>query len=348
MELNLTMIKTNRFSYKWLSFYSASLMTIILSFCSISLTFANDEPSPEIPANKIRLFLTDPERDVGYTVGDILTRKIRLEVQKPYRLIPTTLPIVGYERRYKNQVTGIEVRKISHTEASTRNANTYTINIEYQVFTTGPTAKPAALPAEVIKFQGAKKDDIVQYTIPSFRFRVSPLAVFGAVKIEYDMSTFNPPFLLQTYPEKQKLFACLISLGLSLIGLLYILGSRAWMPLMGKPFANAARSIKRLKTNEDGLRQAISRIHQALNTTAKTSVFNDSIHLFCTENPKFKPLENELKRFFEMSHSVFFDTQHQSSNYEKNMIWLRTFCRQCRDCERGLVPSLKSTEILNK
>ena len=348
MELNLTMMKTKRLLYKWLSFYLASLIAIILSFCSISLAIANDEPSPEIPANKIKLFLTNPERDVGYTVGDILTRKIRLEVQKPYRLIPTTLPIVGYERRYKNQVTGIEVRKISHSEESSRNGHTYTINIEYQVFTTGPTAKPAALPAEVVKFQGLKKDDIVQYTIPSFRFRVSPLAVFGAVKIEYDMSTFNPPFLLQTYPEKQKLVACLITLGLSLIGLLYILGSRAWMPLMGRPFANAARTLKKLKTNEDEVRQGISCIHQALNTTAKTSVFNHSINIFCSENPKFKPLENELKQFFEMSHAVFFDTQHQSSNHEKNMLWLRTFCRQCRDCERGLIPNLKSTNVLKK
>jgi mxaA protein len=348
MELNLTMLKTKRFSYKWLSFYSVSLLAIILSLCSVSLANANDEPSPEIQASKIKLFLTNPERDVGYTVGDVLTRKIRLEVQKPYRLIPTTLPIVGYERRYKNQVTGIEVRKISHSEESNKNGHTYIIDLEYQVFTTGPTAKPVALPAEVVKFQGAKKDDIVQYTIPSFRFRVSPLAVFGAVKIEYDMSTFNPPLLLQSYPEKQKLVACLITLAISLIGLLYILGSRAWMPLMGRPFANASRTLKKLKANEDDVRKGISLIHQALNTTAKTSVFNDSIHLFCIENQKFNPLEGELKQFFEMSHAVFFDTQHQSSNHEKNMQWLRAFCRQCRDCERGLVPSLKSTEVLKK
>lgn len=337
MESNLPMMK-----FIHMSFYKFKIALVLSVNILLTMHFpanANDAPSPEIPSNMVTLYLTNPDRDVGFHVGDKLKRKIRLEVKKPYKLIPTSLPIVGYERRYKNQVTGIEVTKINYIEKSHQENKTYLIEIEYQVFTTGATAKPAALPSEVLKFEGVKKDDIVQFTIPSFRFRVSPLAVFGAVKIEYDMSTFRAPFLLQTYPEKQKLTIYLSILALSLIFLLYILGSRAWLPLMGKPFSLALRSMKRIKCDKEGIHLAITKVHQALNSTAKFSVFNNNIDIFVSSNPKFKPLKNQLIRFFEISDDAFFNTNKISEDYHQTLIWLRTFCRQCRDCERGLTPN---------
>lgn len=341
MEINISMM-----NYKQLSFTKLTRMLIKLSLAIIitssAIVSANDAPSPNIPADQITLYLKNPDRDVGYTVGDTLSRNIRLEVKKPYRLIPTSLPIVGYERRYKNQVTGIEVRKINYKEQLHDDSHTYIIDIEYQVFTTGPTAKPVALPTEVIKFQGSKKEEVVQFSIPSFRFRVSPLAVFGAVKIEYDMSTFRPPFLLQTYPEKQKLVACLVILGLSLLSLLYIIGSSAWLPFMGRPFARAYRTIKKQKSNQAGLGEAIASIHNALNSTAQYSVFNHNVEAFCSAHPNFRYLQDEIIKFFKLSNDVFFNTQQQSELQLTNLVWLKTFCRQCRDCERGLKPSVKS------
>ena len=234
-------------------------------FLSIN-AWANDEPSPSIPESAVKLSITEPDRSVGFMMGDLLNRSVTLEVKKPYKLVETTLPIVGYEHRYKGQVSGIELRKISHTRKENRNSTTYTIDLTYQVFTTAPVVKPAILPAEIIKFQGPKtaeaKDGLVQYRVPSFYFRISPMVVFGAVKIEQDMSPFRKPFLLQPYPEKQRLIACLIVLGLSLLGLLYILGTRAWLPLMGKPFAQAVRQLRKLKTsNEANLKLAIGCVH---------------------------------------------------------------------------------------
>jgi len=105
-------------------------------------------------------------------MGDMLNRTITLEVKKPYKLIETTLPIVGYEHRYKGQVSGIELRKISHSSKENHDNTTYVIQLAYQVFTTAPVVKPAILPAEIIKFQGPAteeaKDGLVQYKIPEF------------------------------------------------------------------------------------------------------------------------------------------------------------------------------------
>jgi len=183
------------------------LLSLLLMLSTSFVATANDEPSPEIPEGIVKLSKVDPARNVGFLMGDMLDRTITLEVKKPYKLIETTLPIVGYEHRYKGQVSGIELRKISHSTKENRDTTTYVIQLAYQVFTTAPVVKPAILPAEIIKFQGPgteeAKDGLVQYKIPEFYFRISPMAVFGAVKIEDDMSPLRQPILLQPYPEKQ-------------------------------------------------------------------------------------------------------------------------------------------------
>ena len=325
-----------KLSLIWLTAFSFSAM-------------ANDEPSPPIPEQAVKLTVINPERNSAYLMGDLLDRTVTLEVKKPYKLVETTLPIVGYEHRYKGQVTGIELRKISHHHQEGRNSTIYTINLSYQIFTTAPVVKPAILPTETIKFQGQIKKDakgkvtddgLVQFSIPSFYFRISPMVVFGAVKVEEDLSPLRKPLLLQPYPEKQKLVACLIVLGLSLIGLLYILGSRAWLPFMGKPFAQAGRQLRRLNKKQSvaNLKLAISCMHHAINKTAQSSVFSDNMDTLFKKAPSFKTIQTELKQFFALSNQVFFDEQ-QAVNPVQSMQWLRTFCKQCRDCERGLKPA---------
>lgn len=321
-----------------------SLLSLVLILSTSLLATANDEPSPEIPEDIVKLSTVDPERNVGFLMGDMLSRTITLEVKKPYKLIETTLPIVGYEHRYKGQVSGIELRKISHTKKESRDTTTYVIQLAYQVFATAPVVKPANLPAEIVKFQGPAteeaKDGLVQFRIPSFYFRISPMAVFGAVKIEDDISPLRQPILLQPYPEKQKLVACLIVLGLSLLGLLYILGSRAWLPLMGRPFAQASKKLSKLSAKDpECLKAALTNVHKAINTTAKYTVFSDNVEAFLAQSPNFKNIEAELNEFFALSHQVFFETHSTASQDAKSLIWMKNFCKQCRDCERRLKPA---------
>jgi len=313
------------------------LVSLIGLMASASV-WANDPPSPDMPSNLYQLEISNPTRDVGYTVGDTLQRHVVIRVNKPYQLIPTTLPIVGYERRYRGQIIGIELRNIQQQSKQLSKQNEYRLDLEYQVFTNEATAKMAFLPAEIIKFQGAKKDDVVQIRVPSWGFRVSPLAVFGAVKIEQDMSGYLPPFLLQPYPEKQKLVACLIILGISLLGLLYIFGNRAWLPNMGKPFAKAYRQVHKQKADAAGVRQGLSVMHQAMNIAAQTSIFSDNKEMLFAKQPNLRSIDQELQQFFLLSRQVFFENKLAELNIPASHQWLKQFSRHCRDCERGLKP----------
>ena len=115
---------------------------------------------------------------------------------------------------------------------------------------------------------------------------------------------------------------------------------RAWLPFMGKPFAQAGRQLRRLnkKPSDANLKLAISCMHHAINETAASSVFSDTTDALLKKAPSFTSIQTEFKQFFALSNQVFFDGQ-QAEKPAQSMQWLKTFCKQCRDCERGLKPA---------
>lgn len=301
-----------------------------------------DAPLPEINHQYVVLQEKNPSRDAGYVVGDILERTLTLTIKKPYELVKESLPITGYEHRYKGQISGIELLKISTQESQQSDAVTHTLHLNYQVFTTAKLAKPAALRAEILKIRNTKTKEVFQYSVPAFAFRVSPLSVFGEVDLKAEMSPFIAPLLLDSSANTLhfKLFAS--ALGLALLGLLYILGAYAWLPRMGAPFAQAYRDIRTMPDTAEGLQQAVARLHKSFNKTATYSLFSSNLADFFTEKSAFAPMSEEIKLFFDLSHQVFFEPNHPSHLNTHSKAWLLKFCRRLRDCERGLKPHLAS------
>ncbi|HEY0562601.1 MAG TPA: hypothetical protein VGD04_04685, partial [Methylophilus sp.] len=284
--------------------------------------------------------IQDPDHDVGYTVGDILTRNISITVKKPYVLVPESLPIVGYERRYKGQLIGIDLSALQHSKQEKSDYTVHNIVLSYQVFTTNVVAKPGALPAEYVRiFNPESKDKAVfRYRIPSWNFTISPLSVFGQVKVETEMSGYRGPLLLDASPQQLRLKVLLSVLGLSLLGLLYMLGKYTWLPGMGGPFAKAYKIIKKAPKNTEGLTSAVEAVHTALNNSAGYSVFNNNLATFLSNKPAFNHVLAEIEQFFKLSNSVFFAVGAKLESDEASLQWLAKFCKQCRDCERGLIP----------
>jgi mxaA protein len=293
MKKSLTLNRLN-------SVFISSLLSLFAAF-NLSVAHAAEPPLPPMSAKNIKVGIIEPERDVGYVVGDTLRRVVIIEVKKPYELVETSLPIVGYEHRWQGQVTGIELSKISSKKTSHMDSTTYTIDLGYQVFTTGKVPKPAILRPEIIKFKNTSKDQVLQYQLPPFGLRISPLSVYGQVNLKDEMSPFRKPLLLDAKTEKFELKVLLGLLGASLLGLLYILGMRAWLPRMGAPFAKAYRDIRKLPATSEGLRQAVARVHKSLNLTAGNSIFNDNLDQFIADKPAFKPVRADIERFFGLS-----------------------------------------------
>ncbi len=315
-------------------------LLIVCALC-FSQQLLADVKLPTIDEQYVDIKVEDPKRDAGYVVGDILNRKVTITVKKPYQLIKESLPIVGYEHRYKGQVSGVELISIKSPSTKNDAGETYVLDLSYQVFKTGRTVKPAALHPEVLKMRNTtKKKQTVQYALPLFKFRISPLSVIGQVRLDREMYPFTPPLTLDSSPVIFKLEALAVVLALALLGLLYILGSRAWLPRMGAPFAKAFRDIKKMDDSPAGIKQAVTRVHTALNKTAGASLFNNNLAAFIAEKPAFALAKPAIEQFLGLSNQVFFADASQALKNDDPKAWLLKLCRTLRDCERGLVPDM--------
>jgi mxaA protein len=320
---------------------------MLIGVCTYALPLMalEEELLPDVKDGIVSLQIAEPQRNVGYTVGDILTRKISIQVKRPFILVEESLPIVGYERRYKGQLIGIDLVNLSHEKKESGDYNQHNIRLSYQVFTNNVVAKPAALPAEYLRLidTSSKEKTVYRYRIPSWNFSISPIAVFGQVKVEREMSGYRGPLLLQDANEQLRLKLMLSVLGVSLIALLYILGTSAWLPRMGGPFAVAYKRIKKSGHNDAGVKSAIEALHIALNKSAGYSLFSNNLQPFLSSKTSFRHIEPELAQFFAISRNVFFDSK-QTIDASNTIKWLSTFCKQCRACERGLIPDSLKTQ----
>jgi mxaA protein len=310
---------------------------ILMSLALLSFATRADVVLPSIDNRYVSVIEQNPTRDAGYVVGDKLERTITLTIKKPFQLVKESLPIVGYEHRYRGQISGIELTDIEMVEKENSTSTQYLIHLTYQVFTASKLAKPAILRGEIVKIRNTTNKDFWQYRIPHFNFRISPLSVFGSVNLKQELSPFIEPLKISDQQPRQYLTVAAGVLGLSLLGLLYILGSNTWLPRMGGAFAKAYRVIRKTDNTLDGLKQALTSVHQAINQTAGHSVFAQTVDTFITEKSAYQAVKTEIDAFFSLSKNVFFE-ETSDNKIAEHKAWLLRFCRQMRDCERGLTP----------
>jgi mxaA protein len=110
---------------------------------------------------------------------------------------------------------------------------------------------------------------------------------------------------------------------------------------MGGPFAKAYRDIRKMPDNAEGLQNAVARVHQSLNRTAGNSLFASNTAEFVASKPAFAPVSSQIQQFFNLSKQVFFEPNAAVQLDDNQKAWLLKFCRQLRDCERGLRPENK-------
>jgi mxaA protein len=322
------------------------LLTVMLSLSAVAAYALDVTKLPDVKEGIVSIQTQDPVKDVGYVIGDIVTRHITLTIKKPYVLIEESLPIVGYEKTYRGQPIGVYLSALKHTKKDEGDRVVHQLTLDYQIFTSSVVAKRAAVLAEYLRLLNteSKEKEVVKYRVPMWEFVISPLSVFGQIKVEDDMSQFRGPLLIDASRENTRFKILLVLLVLSLLGLLYILGKGAWLPRMGGPFAKAYRTIKKQTDSPQGIQNAVSSMHAALNTSAGHSLFTDNLDLFLAKKPAFKAIKPEIQQFFGLSNQIFFEANANHKLGAEPITWLKQFCRRCRDCERGLVPDALSTK----
>ena len=316
-----------------------NFLYIFLFVLHVSSVNSYEDPTKfkDIDPKFISVEVNDPKQKVGYTVGDLIDRNIKITILKPFSLIEESLPIVGYEKRYRGELLGMSLVKSYFTKEETKEESIYEINLTYQIFTNKRFAKPVAITADYYRLIDPEKpDDIFKLRVPSFTFAVSPIAIFGAVKVENDMSDYRGPFLIdKTVEQKIQIFSLIIFI-MSLLILSYIYSRYTWWPSKNKIFSQIYRKYKKTNASKANLEEFLKSLHHGLDTSLGKTVFLDNLELLYKENASFRNIEDEINDFFRLSRLIFFGRAskiNQSNAYN----WLKVFSLHCRLCERKLI-----------
>jgi mxaA protein len=288
--------------------------------------------SISLAAELYKLRIQNPQKQIGYLVGDTFTRTLELDVKAPYKLSAASIPTKGLSQK------GIELSSVNVVERQTSETTRYRIHLKYQIFTSGPSVKKMGAAKLLLKIIHARK--LLTVSVPAWNFRVSPLAVNGEVYVEQDMSPYRGPMLVDSTHTKYLLGIFLSITLLTALGLMYVNADLAWFPGMGGPFAMSYREISSLSPNNNAAdialtQQATTSIHHAFNKTYGENVFATDIDAFLQKHPAFANIKHEISRFFKDSNHVLFAVNNNNKTYI-SIDALMQFCEQCRHCERNI------------
>ena len=314
------------------------LFSILLFFSVMGLN-AYEDPNKfkDVDPKFVELVIVEPKQLVGYTVGDIIDRHVTVSIKKPYQLIEESLPIVGYEKRYQGQLLGMTLRDIQFDKKITKDLSTYKISLKYQIFTNNVVAKPAFITADYYRLiNPAEPDKIVKFRIPELTVATSPIAIFGAVKVEDDMSTFRGPLTIETIPSNMKVRYGIFGFAISLLTLFYIYSRYTWLPKQNRFFSRVYRQYKKSNTNKKEIENFVTALHHGFNQTVNQALFINNKEDLFKKNNSFKHIESEINDFFKLSKAINFE---EKTNFKRDEAfeWLVIFSLHCRMCERGLI-----------
>ncbi len=321
--------------------YHIFLWMLLLSVSCFAL---DAQEWPDVQKDIISIKIKEPLQRVGYTVGDKAERRVEVTIKKPYVLIKESLPIPGYERKYRGQDLGIVLDAMKHELKENKISSTLVMDLTYQIFTNNVVAKPGFLPSEYIRVLNPNdpQKKVFKYRIPEYRIAISPLSIFGAIKIEQDMSPLRGVFFMdEKSPMKTLKISGIIAL-LSLLGLIYIYSQYAWLPNARGVFARTHRSIRKMKAAPASIEKAITDMHRAFDLVIGKTLFTENLDDLYAKNPSFKNIDSELREFFKLSTLVFFSTSNKKYDHGEILNWVKDFSRHCRDCERKLIVDKKS------
>jgi mxaA protein len=314
-------------------------------FCGILLFFyvmglnAYEDPNKfkDVDPKFVELAIIEPKQLVGYTVGDIIDRHITISIKKPYQLIEESLPIVGYEKRYQGQLLGMTLKDIQFNKKSIKDSVTYKILLKYQIFTNNVVAKPAFITADYYRLiNPAEPDKIVKFRIPELTIATSPIAIFGAVKVEDDMSPFRGPLTIETISSKMKVKYGIFGFVISILTLFYIYSRYSWFPKQSRFFSHVYRQYKKSNANEKEIENFVAALHHGFNQTINQALFINNKEVLFKKNNSFKYIESEINDFFKLSKAINFEKK-TNFNRVDSCAWLIIFSLHCRMCERGLI-----------
>lgn len=268
-------------------------------------------------------------RAFGYSVGDVVSRVVTVQVPTGLELDATSLP-QGARRGQ-----AIELRRVSKSDFWQADGRRHELTLEYQVFLSPPEVRTLELPPVLLRLKGWPRDE--ELRIDAWPLTVGPLAPVEARLREGlgEMRPDAPVPSIDTSAARLRLLAYGAAMLLLLGYLAHVYLGLPWAARRRRPFGLAWLALRGLPAPAPAARRhaAYRRLHEALNQTAGQVVFEPDLDRFLAGHPQFNGLRDELLLFFQRSHEQFFAGAGTPAADQD--AWLLRLCRQCRDAERG-------------
>ncbi|MFL9610259.1 hypothetical protein ACKF11_09270 [Methylobacillus sp. Pita2] len=237
-------------------------------------------------------------RDIGYRVGDIVEQRVEVVVPTGFEFDESSLP------KRLGAGAHIELRDVVHKTENTSKGVKHTLLFDWQVFRTLRDVRP--IPLRALDLQFRKGDEI-------FVARLQPAEVLMAPMLPTMLTKEQATPREAIAPKAQPLEPILQQIGWSIVGLLVAVLYFAWrfdyLPFRGKhasPFRKAAREIRRLRNQQDGLQASIRILSRAFNDYAKAAVTQEGLKQFFAKHPETQQFQAEIEKFFLATQQMFF------------------------------------------
>lgn len=258
-------------------------------------------------------------RAFGYSVGDVLQRRVLLQLPPGWALDLSSLP----KARRPGQALELRAAQLDGRE----------LRLDYQVFLAPTEVRTLEVPPLQLRLAGPAGEQFLRVdawpvtVAPLVPLDVSPRTGLGELRPD------APPPPIGTEARRLRLALYAAALALVATYLVHVYVGLPWWGRRQRPFAQAWRSLRRLPAEPAGPRQreALLLLHQALNASAGQVVFEAGLADFIDAHPRFAPLREGLAGFFRRSHDEFFAGRSGQADLPS----LRALCRACRDAERG-------------
>jgi len=262
----------------------------------------------------------------GYQLGDVITENVFIGLAPGYHFDPLSLPKNGKRAGwFMVRSTHYEEHTLSEGSAVGK------LTIEMQLINSPSTVRALTIPPFSLKFKGPQ--NLVE-TLPSLTIDAAPLDT-GDIRTGLpDAQPQRPTKLIPTEENKTLLENLLFLAGMVAVWLIISLIIQRFAKRKTKPFAAAARDIRRLSASALNLEkgQALAqRVHRALDQTAGYRLFRENLPSFCEQKSVPQELSAMTDAFFESSQRLFFREESE----EATQTLLSEFPKQVRECVRA-------------
>jgi mxaA protein len=294
----------------------------VLVACAAAVV-ATAAAGQEVP----RLLASEP-RAFGYQVGDLVARRISVDLPAGWQLDSRSLPQPGARGQ------ALELRRVEAGATSIGNGRRYEIKLEYQVFLSPPVVRTLEIPSFKLVLAGPTRSE--ELRVEAWPVTVAPLVAVEASP-RRGLGELRPdrePPLVATAALTRRLLVWAALAALLIVGLVAGRLGLFWRAARDRPFAQAWRQLRRLGDGASDAQwlDACRRVHAALNRSAGEVVFESGLAGFVAAQPRFGAVRDDLAIFLKRSRDEFFGGVARQSG---DVRWLVATCRRLRDAERG-------------